>query len=123
MAALGIDFSDRQPMTVFVGAPGRFNLVGQQVSMMLDTANELEDASFKAACKAQDKYEDGTGSLVDCNLAWAAYDRAVSRLAMERSYERYQCGIDQAKSGLITNQEQLDRWNDYLNAWTRFRSM
>ena len=55
MAALGIDFSDREPMTVHVSTPGRFNLVGQQKPPALIAADEAQQKAWK-------EYEDSIGN-------------------------------------------------------------
>ena len=123
MAALGIDFSDHEPMTVHVSAPGRFNLVGQQVSDKTRLARENRDAAIKDYDRAIEAYERQEIDLEGLLAFRRIYDLAEAWYLFVLASNSYAKSVSMLINGEIDYKTQ-DRlfWN-MITAGTTFRSL
>ncbi len=123
MAALGVDISSFEQETTHVSLPGRFNLVGQQVSNRRVIADQQCDAAWKAYSQAINEREDGKVSSDTVAAFKRVYDIAEAGREFVLASERYVESVNRLLNGEITPEQQQAFWNDYLAAGIAFRGI
>lgn len=85
MPALGTDVSDREPVTVHVSLPGRFNLRGQQKPAALIEAEIASDEAWKKYDQAVDKCIDGLIDQDEVDHFYCEFMSADALVRIERN--------------------------------------